>query len=152
MIKIRPATILDLEELLSLFVETIRWTCKNYYSADQINAWTSSLEDVSSLKRFLEDQYFLLAEVDHRIVGFGSLENNQHLDFLYVHKDYLRQGIASQIFNELEKEASGRGNSVMTSYVSKTARPFFEARDFRIVRKNTVEIKGISISNYYMTR
>lgn len=150
-IKTRRAEPGDLEALQSLFVETIKSTCKNDYSAEQIAVWTSSIENKERWKGIMADQYVLVAELDGAIAGFGSLENGSYLDFLYVHKDYLRRGIANMLFEGLRGESTRQGFKTMTSDVSKTARPFFETKGFRVVRENKMVKKGVEISNYHMS-
>lgn len=148
--KIRQANIDDLEELQQLFVDTINSTCKDDYSKEQIEVWTSSIENREKWKNKILTQYFIVSELDCEIVGFGSLENGNYIDLIYVHKGHLRKGIANQIFNSLKKEAHKSGNKILTSDVSKTARPFFERNGFTVVEENEFELKGVQISNYRM--
>ncbi|MCB9230877.1 MAG: GNAT family N-acetyltransferase [Bacteroidia bacterium] len=150
-IKIRPANLSDLDEIQTLFVETIRFTCKADYSPRQIQVWTSSVENRERWIEKLNRQYFLVAEKDQRIVGFASLENGNYLDLLYVHKDFQRQGIANLLFQKIQSKARQPGFEKITSDVSKTARPFFEAKGFRVVQENKFSLKGVEITNYHMT-
>lgn len=61
-----------------------------------------------------------------RLVGFGVLahkfrgkDNNQlQIDLMYVTRNYRRQGIGTQIMNELSKEARARGARYL--YISST--------------------------------
>lgn len=142
----------DLEEIQTLFVETIKSTCRNDYNKEQIEAWTSSVENKERWKAILKNQYFLLAVIDNKIVGYGSLENGNYLDFMYVHKDYLRQGIANILFEKLKNESIKLGFDKLTSDVSKTARPFFETKGFSVLKENRNVIKGVEIINYHMTQ
>lgn len=150
-IKIRKAKLGDLPEILQLFSETIKNTCKNDYTPEQIAVWVSSVENEERWIGLLESQYFLVAEIDSIIAGFGSLENGNYLDFMYVSKDFLRHGVAHTIFNHLEKEAKRLGHFEMSD-VSITAHPFFEKMGFQLVNTNRNIRKGIEIINYKMTR
>lgn len=38
------------------------------------------------------------------VVGFGRIDKYGCLDLLFVHKEYLRQGIATALCDELEKD------------------------------------------------
>ena len=107
-ITVRQAKIIDLTEMQKMFVDTIITICKNDYTQVQINSWTSSIENTQRWTDKILSQYFLVAELDNKIVGFASLENNNYFDFLYIHKDYQRQGIADQLYTEIEKEAVKR--------------------------------------------
>lgn len=147
---IRQANIDDLEEILKLFVDTINYTCKNEYSKEQIEVWTSSVQNKEKWKNKIRTQYFIVAELNKNVVGFGSLENGNYIDLIYVHKDHLRKGIANRILDSLKIKAEEYGNKNLTSDVSKTARPFFERNGFRVVKENKFDLKGVLISNYQM--
>jgi putative acetyltransferase len=150
-IQLRPASFNDLPALQQLFVETIRHTCRHDYTEQQINVWTASVENKKRWTELMEQQYVLIAESDQQAAGFGSLENVDYIDFLFVHQDFLRQGVASLIFEGLKKEAIRRGASSLSADVSKTAQPFFERQGFRMVRENWKRIRGIDINNFRMT-
>ena len=135
-----------------MFVDTISTICKDDYSPEQIKVWTSSIENTQRWIDKLSSQYVLIAELDHKIVGYASLENNNYLDFLYVHKDFQRQGIADKLYTEIEKEAIKRKSTFMNSDVSETARRFFEKKGFKTITLQTNIIKGLEIINYKMTK
>ncbi len=149
---LRVATNSDLQEMQKLFSDTISTQCANDYNKDQIGVWISSIEDNPRWLNKLSKQYFLIAELGNKIVGYGSIENGDYIDFMYVHKEYLRQGIAKTILKELENEALKCGSTKITSDVSKTAKPFFEKNGFTVVAENTNRIKGIEIVNYKMVK
>lgn len=151
-IKIRPATTGDLKEMQTLFVETIKSSCSDDYNQEQMDAWASSVDNTDRWGKILTDQYCIIAESGNMIVGFGSLDNGRYIDLMYVHKDYLRQGIADTIYQELNKESKRMGYLKMTSDVSKTARPFFEKKGFEVVKENIIDINGIEIINFKMSQ
>jgi len=142
----------DLWEIQRMLVETISTICKNDYSPEQIEVWTSSVKNTQRWTGKLTSQYFLVAELDNKIVGVASLENNSYLDFLYVHKDYQRQGIADRLYFEIEREAIKRKATSIRSDVSKTARPFFEKKGFITTETQTIKILEVEIVNYKMTK
>lgn len=88
-----------------MFVETITAICKEDYSPEQIKVWTSSIKNTQRWTDNLTSQYCLVAELNDKIVGYISIENNDYIDLLYVQKDYQRQGIADKLYFEIEKEA-----------------------------------------------
>lgn len=151
-LKIRLAVHRDLKEMQQLFVETIQHTCRKDYNQEQIEVWVASVTNDERWEHLLKDQYCIIAEADNKIAGYGSLRNGNFVDFMYVHKDYLRRGIASKIYQELEKESKRRGYSKMASDVSITARPFFEKKGFKVIRENKKEINGVEISNFHMSQ
>ena len=151
-ILIRHARPNDLTAIQELFVDTIEAVCRYDYSPEQIAVWTSSIENTKRWTDKLMKQYFLIAEIDNRIVGFASLENNEYFDFMYVHKDYQRQGIADNLYSEIEAKAIKHGATLLTSDVSITARPFFEKKGFKIMAEQRNDIKCVEVINYKMIK
>lgn len=151
-ITIRLAKPNDLKEIQRIFVDTISTICKDDYSPEQIDAWISSVKNTQKWIDKLDSQYFLIAELDTKIVGYASLEGNNYLDFLYVHKDYQRQGIGDELYLEIEKEAVNRYASVIRSDVSRTARPFFEKMGFATLEHHIKTMQGVEIINYKMIK
>ncbi|MEO9204122.1 MAG: GNAT family N-acetyltransferase [Gammaproteobacteria bacterium] len=151
-ISIRIAKLNDLTVMLKMFLDTISTICKDDYSPEQIEAWISSTENIQSWKNKLTSEYFIVAESDNNIVGFASLENEDYIDFLYVHKDYQRLGIADKLYFEIEKAAIIRGATTLSSNVSKTARLFFEKKKFKVQNEQINIRQGVEIINYKMTK
>lgn len=151
-ILIRFAKLSDLKEMQIMFVDTITTICKDDYTPEQIKVWISSVENTQRWTNKLTSQYFLIAELDNIIVGYASLEHDNYLDFLYVHKDYQRQGIADRLYSEIEKEAIKRKATVLISDVSETARHFFENKGFKTIAPQTNIINDVEIINYKMKK
>jgi putative acetyltransferase len=151
-ILIRHAKLSDLVTMHELFVDTIEAVCRYDYLTEQIAVWTSSVKNTKRWTDKLMNQYFLIAEIDSKIVEFASLENSEYLDFLYVHKDYQRQGIADKLYSEILAKAINHGTTTLTSDVSITARPFFEKKGFKILAEQKNYIKGVEVINYRMAK
>lgn len=77
------------------------------------------------------------------------MDESGYLDRLYVRKDYQRQGIASAICVELERFAAGK---TITTHASITAKPFFQHRGYRVVRKQEVIRRGVALTNFVMKK
>ncbi|WP_426486473.1 GNAT family N-acetyltransferase [Flavobacterium sp. 2] len=148
----KKATISDLAEMKELFVQTIRSVCKNDYNPAQIEAWTSGAKITQRWSDVVEKQFVLLAIIQDKIAGFGTLKDNNYIDFFFIHKDFQRQGIANKIFTELELEAKKHNSKIITSDVSITAKPFFEKKGFVVKIEQKNRIKGVEIINYKMEK
>lgn len=64
-----------------------------------------------------EVRHWIVAELDHQIVGFGGLmfvADEGHLMNVAVHPDYQRRGIARRICADLFSEAQRRGTASLT--------------------------------------
>ena len=100
----------------------------------------------------LLNQFVLVIQLERKILGFGALDNGKYINFLYVHRDYQRQGFAYQLYTNIEKEAIRQGQTELTSDVSKTARPFFEKVGFKVIKEQSVVRKNVELTNYKMKK
>lgn len=148
-IKLRRALPEDLNELRGLYIDTVTNVNAKDYDEKQIQAWIKPWfepDTVTRDKRTFADkiveQYFIVAVIDSTIAGFGSLEDDGYLDFMYVHKDFQRQGVAKALLTELENYAHSKNIKELNSIVSKTALGFFQKYGFEKVREEVVEVRG----------
>ena len=142
----------DLQEVLQLFYENIHNVCVNDYTLEQLDAWAPSDPDIYRWEASLNKNHTLVVEKDGKIVGFGNVGETGYLDRLYVHKDYLNQGIATLITKQLEKYAKAKGIVYMNTAASITSRPFFERQGYLVLEEQTVERRGIRLRRYLMEK
>ncbi|MDR6487627.1 putative acetyltransferase [Chryseobacterium vietnamense] len=149
---IRKGTDNDLPEMLQLFRATIDEVCKKDYDLQQREAWKSGADHEERWIKVIRDQYVLLALTENKIAGFCTLDQGNYIDLLFVHKDYQHKGIATLLYQQIEKEALLNNKKALTADVSKTARPFFEKSGFQVVQEKTVSVKGVAMINYKMIK
>jgi putative acetyltransferase len=149
--KIKKAKLSDLNEILSLFEQTIIHTCKNDYNEDQLRVWMSSSRNRDKWKTSITEEYFIVATNNDKIVGFSSLKNGNYLNFMYVHKNFTKKGIANLMFNHLKEKSKELSDDIITAYVSITAKPFFLKKGFKVDKENRNILNGVEIINYRMT-
>lgn len=139
----------DCEQLAELFYQTVHNVNAKDYTQEQLDVWATGNVNLEKWNKSFLEHYTIVAINDEIIVGFGDIDKTGYLDRLFVHKDYQKQGIASIMCNELEQ--SVKGNKI-TTYASITAKPFFEQRGYKVIRKQQVIRNGISLTNYVMTK
>ncbi len=149
---LRKARYEDISEMQRIFADTIAAVCKDDYSPEQLRVWISGIHNHHRWEKMVREQYCVVALEGERLIGFGSLEGGSYVDFLYVHKDYLRDGVASVLIGELLAEAARQRTLVVSAHVSKTARAFFERHGFAVIRENTKVVHGVEIKNFAMSR
>ena len=152
MIYIRRYRSADCEQILKLFFETIHSVNLKDYNKKQIQVWASGEEDPILWNNSLSEHFTIIAADKDRkdiITGFGDIDKTGYLDRLYVHKDYQNQGIATMICDQLEKAVN---TASITTFASITAVPFFQSRGYRIIQKQEVIRKGISLTNFRMEK
>lgn len=145
---IREASLEDLDNLLKLFVESIKATCSSDYNPAQIQAWTASVNDRKKWELKIQQQYFILAVLSSEIVGFASLREDDYLDMMYISHSYQGAGIAKKLLSHIIKMSKG---STISTHASLTARPFFERQGFHMIKENRFKLRGVEMSNYFMT-
>jgi len=149
---LRKGVLQDLQEMLILFSETIATVCADNYNNEQIAAWVLSVNNHGRWHRLIEDQYFIVAMLNQKMVGFASLNHGNYVDVMYVHKDFQRQGIAQKLYTTLEDEARRLERTFVTADVSKTAKPFFEANGFKVIAEQIQIRTEVEIPNYNMKK
>lgn len=150
--KIRLYVSNDLDDILELFYKTIHTVNKDDYTQEQLDAWAPKNADRARWESCLSKNHTLVVEDDGKIVGFADMGDTGYLDRLYVDSDYVRQGVASLLVQQLEKYARVKKVRFMNTASSITARPFFEANGYTVIREQVVERRGERLLQYLMEK
>jgi putative acetyltransferase len=146
-IKLRRANQDDLNSICELFFNTVTSINANDYDENQIRAWSEGAKNIEIFKEKIEEQHFIVAIMNDTIVGFSSVDDTGYIDFMYIHKNYQRHGIAKSLLTEIERIAKTLGIKELNSSVSITARGFFEKFGFVKIREESVESRGAVFIN-----
>ncbi len=138
----------DCGELARLFYETVHTINAADYTKEQLDAWASENVDMEEWDRLFREHDSVIAVEGGTITGFGDMDRDGYLDRLYVHKDYQRKGIATAICDRLERAVQGK----IVTHASVTAKPFFEKRGYRVMRKQQVFRRGTALINFVMEK
>ena len=141
-----------MDAIRPLFQETIENINKKDYNPAQIQVWAAAAQRIANWQKKVQEQYFIIAEQDDIIVGFASIETNGYIDFMYIHKDYQNQGIATSLLKDLESKAISIALAKVWANVSITARPFFKKRGFQITNISVKVIDNIEFENAVMEK
>lgn len=139
----------DCDEIAEMFYNTVHTVNARNYSKNQLYAWATGCVDKLAWDRKFTDNYTLVAVEDGLIVGFGNIDGTGVLDMLYVHRDYQGKGIATAICDRLEGYFTGKR---ILSYVSVTARTFFEKRGYKAIEEQLVVRGNEKLRNYIMVK
>lgn len=135
---VRPYKFRDCKEIVKLFYDTVHAVNLKDYSSAQLDVWAPEEIDMDVWDKSLSNNHTVVVEINGLIAGFGDMNDTGYLDRLFVHKDFQGQGIATIIANELEKYAQRNGITVINTEASTTAKPFFEKRGYRVIKKQSV--------------
>jgi putative acetyltransferase len=151
-ITIIEASSADIKEITQLFYDTIQVINSRDYPKDEIDDWSSWFKDIDKWAERVNEQYFIVAKLDEKVVGFSSLATDGYLDFMFVHKDFQGQGIAKALLTEIENKASKQQNELIYSDVSITAKGFFEKHGFNVEKQQLKKSKKKELVNFRMIK
>lgn len=149
---IRPARVNDIDKICRLFYDTVRNVNVKDYSPVQIEVWSNGGLNSDNWKRKIDEQYFIVAEIDSELAGFSSIAQDGYLDYLYIHKDYQSHGVATALLKEIDIKAAEQNNAEIYSHVSKTAKGFFEAMGYEHKEDLRDMYKGVLFINALMVK
>ncbi|MEZ5900806.1 MAG: GNAT family N-acetyltransferase [Hyphomicrobiaceae bacterium] len=149
---LRPFLPADTMALRDLFAQSIEELTQDDYDEDQRLAWISLAEDAAAFGRRLAGATTLVIHVEGEYLGFASLKDNKVLDMLYVHPHHAGEGVATALCDALEKIAAARGAEAIATDASETAILFFEGRGYAPVRRNSVPVGDLWLTNTTMTK
>lgn len=134
----------------SLFEASIRHTCTQDYSPEEIEAWLLSIKNTQRWEELIQYQIVWLAKVEADLAGFCSLKDGHYLDFLYVSPNHQGLGIAKQLVTTAIEESRNQGKTKISSDISITAKPFMEAQGWKVIRRNENPRANQILINYHM--
>lgn len=141
----------DVPAMARLFYDTVHGVCAKDYTKEQLDAWADGNVDPDAWHERFSTSLTLIAESGSDIIGFANLKSDL-LDMLYMSKYYQRLGMGREMVTQLELAARRRGYRRLVTYASATAKPFFLALGWSVVRSNTAIKNGVALNNYLMEK
>lgn len=148
---VREARPSDAPRVAQVHEMSIRQLASEAYDADIIEAWASD-KDPDAYPIETDDSYFVVAERNDEIVGFGDLKPNASEYFhgdpdgeiaaVYVHPAYAGEGIGTSLFETLESKAIACDLDSLGLWSSVNAVPFYESHGFEAIEEITHEFGG----------
>ena len=89
--------------------------------------------------------------INERIAGFIELEDDGHIDCMYVLPTFQRKNVGSELLKYVINKAKARSIKQLYVEASLIAKPLFERFSFVSKQKNNVSINNIVLENYTMT-
>lgn len=149
---IRPFQQSDIEDLIALFRLSVHKIAATNYSKDQCVAWAPDNIDRTIWIEKRSNKPTWVAICNSQIAGFTDLEPDGHIDMLYVHPDFQRQGVASTLIRQIQEVANQQSIKRLFTEASITARPIFEKFGFMVIEEQTVYHNGQNFTNFRMEK
>jgi putative acetyltransferase len=152
--KIRNYRAEDAIFLAHLYRRSVTVLGRRDYSLRQVAVWASRRAEPAHFHRLIADGRTRLVAVDDqdRPMAFVDLEKDGHLDLLYCSPDMAGKGVASALYEALEKIARERSVTRIYCEASEAARRFFLKKGFTVTALRQFEISGIALHNYAMEK
>lgn len=153
-IKIRNYQPDDARDLVDIYYNTIHKINIQDYTKKQVDAWApeSSLKVDGRMKKW-EKLKPLVAIIGDTIVGFTEFdEKTGYIDCFYVHHDYIGKGVGTALMSRINDIAQNHKVRRIFAAVSITAKPFFEANGFKVIKEQIIDLQGIKLINSMMEK
>ena len=150
--QIRPFRPDDLRPLVTLFTETVHRINSRDYTPEQVAVWAPRGEDWPRWQNRFKDLRTLIAESEGTRIGFAAYTIEGYVDFLFVHHEHQRRGVARALLREVEDQLCALGVRRATVHASVTARPFFEAMGYVVLEQRWFEKDGVTLTNFAMDK
>jgi putative acetyltransferase len=136
---IRPVTDRDLPDLIAIQTLAIETYYRNVHSPAQVSALAKMLSTSIKPKR----QLLLVAEVNGETVGFAGISRlGLAIDAVYIHPQWMRQGIGRQLVSALEVLALEQGYSRLMVLADVVTSPFYQAQGYQVCTTTQYWLKG----------
>ena len=150
---IRRYTEGDLASLAAVYRASVEHGGRGHYTPEQIRIWASFADDLEHFEDVVNKGVTLLAlSDDEQLAGFAQLHPVHHLSLLFVAPAFMRQGVATLLYQALEARARVAGEEVLTTDASLVARPFFARMGFVVVERETVVRSGLELDRFRMKK
>ena len=151
-IKIRNLTPEDGETAARIVFDAVHIGTADVYTLEQREAWAGTRPDPDRWAERIGGLEGYVAEADGVPVGFMTIDAERFIDVAFVAPGSAGHGVGWHLYRQVEERARELGATRMTTEASKKARPFFERQGWSVDREQTVERRGVVLTNYRMSK
>lgn len=142
----------DEPDLHEVFLSAIHGIAIKDYTTEQVNAWAPESVDPALWADRMRGIAPFVVEHDGKPIAYADIQPSGYMDHFYVSAPFARQGVGSKLMHRIHDEAATKGINLLTSHVSRTARPFFRHWGFSIVEERQPVVRGVVIPNALMRK
>jgi putative acetyltransferase len=151
--KIRKSTLEDSAEIARLHRGTIRSVNSKDYPPEDIEVWSGRAK-ASRVRDSHSIAVRYVAIEKGKIIGFVDIskENPEKLWGLYIHKDFIGKGVGTKLLEKIEQVAKRMGAKTFEATATITAKAFYEAKGFKVIKKEKHPIEHRLLDVFVMQR
>ena len=144
----------DAEQLLTIARTAILSIGPRAYSCDQIAVWAAWLSNAQRycLRASQGDIILVAVDAGSRPCGYALLQQDGHLDHLYIAPDHTRSGLGDRLLADAERHARQIGSQRLCTEASDLAYPAFERAGYSVTHRRDFAIDGVAIHNWAMEK
>lgn len=148
--RIRKINKEDFKAVADLIRSAILRLNKIDYSEEQIQLWSDNFKSPNKLiEKSKEHNFFVCVNEEDFIMGVYTLNTEGFIHYFFVHPEYTRLGVATFMFDFLEKNSKV---SSLEVHASQTIFPFFIKRSFNLIKEQFPTIQGVRFKNYHLKK
>ncbi|MEH1864812.1 MAG: GNAT family N-acetyltransferase [Nostoc sp.] len=128
-VKIRLVEPQDRNQIFDIQRDAIQRLCSQDYNPEQIQGLLND-KQLNDLEGKDTKDIVFVAEIGEKIVGFSAY-SKYWVSAIYVHPQYVRQGIGTELLKAMERKALSENINTLAVCASITAKPFYEASGYQ---------------------
>ena len=149
---LRQITIKDQIELKKVYFDSIQSLDEKIYNKEQKRAWSSQAWDNPNFdKSVIKGKGWLLSEKGI-IIAFATRYPKNRIALFYCKGKFQRKGCGTKLLQKLEDEAKIEGLKSLSTEASLISYGLFLKNEWRILRKEKVNINNIFFERYKMVK
>ena len=148
--KLKQITKKDQLKLKEVYFDSVCSIDENIYSKEHKFAWASQAWENSEFKKSLLKGIGSKLICNNKIIGFAIRYPENRLSLLYVRGNFKRMGYGTLILNSIERDALKSGLNKLNTEASLISYELLLKRNWKIDRKEKVNIKGLIFERYKM--
>jgi GNAT superfamily N-acetyltransferase len=149
---LRQITIKDQIELKKVYFDSIQSLDEKIYNKEQKRAWSSQAWDNPNFdKSVIKGKGWLLSEKGI-IIAFATRYPKNRIALFYCKGKFQRKGCGTKLLQKLENEAKIDGLKSLSTEASLISYRLFLKNEWRILRKEKVNINNIFFERYKMEK
>jgi len=150
--KIRDYHLGEEHEIWQLFNQTIHHINSQHYSQKLLDAWSPAVFDNTLWSNKLAKLSSFVCVNEEKIVGYSDLQPSGYIDHFFCHHQYQGRGVGKVLMAHIHTLAKHKDITQLSADVSITAKAFFEAKGFKVVKQQVVPTRGQVLTNFKMIK